>query len=218
MAFVDDDNGIEFAHDLNQRDVGRVGQKFRARVENLQRAVFLINFANVAVAAVDSKRRVTQHAHAKIFRNGRRRKVLRGQQHVFGKNFDAALKVCVDSATVRVTFVRQRGNGLRQNRVRRNQPHDEFVAVASQSAKNFLQRSARQKSFAAARRNFDANVGHARKFVFVRRRVDTFARPIHLPRVAQIRPLVQAVQISRQVAQNVSLVSFRLHEFASVQR
>ena len=119
-------------------------------------AVLLIGFQDLLAATTE--RIVGQHHNRQLLRYGGGVEVLTVQKLLLGVNLHTPAKIHIDFLAVGVGCVFQGFRRLRQNRVRRNKPHDRLCLGSGECVKDRANGVAGNKGLAAARRHLEAEV------------------------------------------------------------
>ena len=172
MTFIDNHNGIERPDHLNQCRFVRIGQQhglvLHIAGEGGKIAVFLIGFAPFLFAGTEGV--IAQYENGKLIGNRRGVEILSGEKLLFGINLHRAAKIHVDFPAIGMIGIAECREGLAQNRVGGNEPHDRPDGQNRHSVKDGFDCVCREKGLAAACRHFEAHVRHkAREVVMIGR-------------------------------------------------
>ena len=226
VAFIHHDHRLQMPQHLDQRRVRRVGQQRLVVFEILgkaeQVAVFLIDLADVTVAAVDAQRAVAHDAYGQHLPHGIRREVLPVEQHLFCINAHASSEILIQPLTVGMVHVRQRADRLRHDGITGDKPDHHLRFADRHSVEDPPDRGAGHKGLAAARGHLHADVGHAVDGIVVPRHTacthsHILVKPIGPPCGIEIGVPVDRIHEGGQIPHDLFLIGFQFHDSASLE-
>ena len=160
VALVHDDKRVKLVDDLEQCGFIRFFNGAVGLTQHLCKlgkvAVLLIGFQDLLAAPTE--RIVGQHHNRQLLRYGGGVEVLTVQKLLLGVDLHAPAEIHVDFLTVGMGSVFQGFRRLRQNRVRRNKPHDRLCLGSGERVKDRANGVAGNKGLAAACRHLEAKV------------------------------------------------------------
>ena len=160
VALIHDDKRVKLVDNLEQGSFVRFFNGAVGLAQHLCKrgkiAVLLIGFQDLLAAPTE--RIVGQHHNRQLLRYGGGVKVLTVQKLLLGVDLHAPAEIHVDFLTVGVGGVFQGFRRLRQNRVRRNKPHDRFCLGSGECVKDGANGVAGNKGLAAACRHLETEV------------------------------------------------------------
>ena len=160
VALVHDDKRVKLVDDLEQCGFIRFFNGAVGLTQHLCKlgkvAVLLIGFQDLLAAPTE--RIVGQHHNRQLLRYGGGVEVLTVQKFLLGVNLHTPAEIHVNLLTVGVGCVFQGFRCLRQNRVRRNKPHDRLCLGSGERVKDRANGVAGNKGLAAACRHLEAKV------------------------------------------------------------
>ncbi len=169
VALVHDDKRVKLVDNLEQGGFVRFFNGAVGLAQHLCKlgkvAVLLIGFQDLLAAPTE--RIVGQHHNRQLLRYGGGVEVLTVQKLLLGVDLQTPAEIHVDFLTVGVGCVFQGFRRLRQNRVRRNKPHNRLCLGSGECVKDRANGVAGNKGLAAARRHLEAKVRNTGYHVLV---------------------------------------------------
>ena len=160
VAFVHDDKRVKLVDNLEQGGFVRFFNGAIGLAQHLCKlgkvAVLLIGFQDLLAAPAE--RIVGQHHNRQLLCYSGGVEVLTVQKLLLGVDLHTPAEIHVDFLTVGVGRIFQGFRRLRQNRVRRNKPHDRLCLGSGERVKDRVNGVAGNKGLAAACRHLEAEV------------------------------------------------------------